>query len=283
MDRLRLMLAYDGAAFVGSQVQLGQRTVQGVVEAALGTLNGQSVRIVLAGRTDTGVHAQGQVAHADVDRVRGLDQWMHGLNGLLPPDVRVTNVVVARGTFHARFDAIGRTYRYRIWNGPVQPPLLRGTTWHRRSVLDMDAMNAACRVLIGEHDFAAFAGDGRGVPGRSNRTVRTVRSAGWMAERSLDDVSGCALVFTVEASGFLPHMVRNLVGSLVLIGSGERAAEWMETLLHGRDRRSAAPTAPPQGLTLWRVTYNEDAEKVPAITITTVDAGSVGETSECRH
>ncbi len=281
MDRLRLMLAYDGAAFAGSQVQPGQRTVQGVVEAALGTLNGQSVRIVLAGRTDTGVHAQGQVAHADVDRVRGLDQWIHGLNGLLPPDVRVTNVVVARGAFHARFDAIGRTYRYCIWNGPVQPPLLRGTTWHRRSVLDMDAMNAACRVLIGEHDFAAFAGDGRGVPGRSNRTVRTVRSAGWMAERSLDDVSGCALVFTVEASGFLAHMVRNLVGSLVLIGSGERAAEWMETLLHGRDRRSAAPTAPPQGLTLWRVTYNEDAEKVPVIT--TVDAGSVGETSECRH
>jgi len=279
MYRLRLTLAYDGAAFAGSQIQPGQRTVQGVVEGALATLDGAPVRAVFAGRTDTGVHALGQVAHADVHRERGVDQWRQGLNGLLPPDVRITNVERAPDRFHARYDATWREYRYTIWNGAVQPPLMRGAAWHRRSPLDVAAMNAAARVLIGEHDFAAFAGAGKGLPEATAKTVRTMRAAEWTAERSPEAVAGLALVFTVEGSGFLPHMVRNVVGSLVVIGAGDAPVSWMASLLRGRDRRNAAPTAPPHGLSLWRVRYDE-WDGIRATAVTDRVAGRAGETNE---
>jgi tRNA pseudouridine38-40 synthase len=279
MYRLRLTLAYDGAAFAGSQIQPGQRTVQGVVEGALATLDGAPVRAVFAGRTDTGVHALGQVAHADVHRERGVDQWRQGLNGLLPPDVRITNVERAPDRFHARYDATWREYRYTIWNGAIQPPLMRGTAWHRRSPLDVAAMNAAARVLIGEHDFAAFAGAGKGLPEATANTVRTMRAAEWTAERSPEAVAGLALVFTVEGSGFLPHMVRNVVGSLVVIGAGDAPVSWMASLLRGRDRRNAAPTAPPHGLSLWRVRY-DGWDGIRATAVTDRVAGRAGETNE---
>jgi tRNA pseudouridine38-40 synthase len=279
MYRLRLTLAYDGAAFAGSQIQPGQRTVQGVVEGALATLDGAPVRAVFAGRTDTGVHALGQVAHADVHRERGVDQWRQGLNGLLPPDVRITNVGRVPDRFHARYDATWREYRYAIWNGAVQPPLMRGTTWHRRSPLDVAAMDAATRALIGEHDFAAFAGAGKGLPQAGAKTVRTMRAAEWTAERSPEAVAGLALVFTIEGSGFLPHMVRNVVGSLVVIGAGDAPVSWMASLLRGRDRRNAAPTAPPHGLSLWRVRYDE-WDGIRATAVTDRVAGRAGETNE---
>jgi tRNA pseudouridine38-40 synthase len=278
MYRLRLTLAYDGAAFAGSQVQPGQRTVQGVVESALTTLDGAPVRAAFAGRTDTGVHALGQVAHADVRRERGTDQWRQGLNGILPLDVRITNVETVSDRFHARYDATWRTYRYTIWNGEVQPPLMRGTTWHRRSSLDVAAMRTAARALIGEHDYAAFAGAGKGIPQSDANTVRTMRVAEWTTERNLEAMAGLALVFTIEGSGFLPHMVRNLVGSLVVIGAGGAPVVWLESLLRGRDRRRAAPTAPPHGLTLWRVYYDEwDGEQATAVTENVT--GRVGETN----
>jgi tRNA pseudouridine38-40 synthase len=253
--RLRLTLAYDGAAFAGSQIQPGRRTVQGEIERALAALDGQPVRAVFAGRTDTGVHAVGQVAHADVHREREPETWRQGLNGILSPDVRVTNLTVVPDGFHARYDATWRQYRYMVWNGEIQPPLTRGTMWHRRRPLDVAAMNRAARSLIGDHDFAAFAGDGRGVPDRHAGTVRTMRVAEWATERRPEAIAGLALVFTIEGSGFLPHMVRNLVGSLVLTGMGDRPENWIATLLVGRDRRLAAPTAPPHGLILWQVRY----------------------------
>jgi tRNA pseudouridine38-40 synthase len=278
MYRLRLTLAYDGAAFAGSQIQPGQRTVQGVIEGALATLDGAPVRAVFAGRTDTGVHALGQVAHADVQRERGADQWRQGLNGIMPPDVRITNVETVPDRFHARYDATWREYRYTIWNGAVQPPLMRGTTWHRRSPLDVAAMDAAARALIGEHDFAAFAGAGKGLPQAEANTVRTMRAAEWTAERSPEAVAGLALVFTIDGSGFLPHMVRNLVGSLVRIGAGDAPVSWMASLLRGRDRRAAAPTAPPHGLSLWRVRYDE-WDGIRAMAVTDRVAGRAGETN----
>lgn len=183
MYRLRLTLAYDGAAFAGSQIQPGQRTVQGEVERALTMLDGQPVRAVFAGRTDTGVHAVGQVAHADVHRERAPETWQQGLNGLLPLDVRITNLAVVSDGFHARYDAMWRQYRYTIWNGEVQPPLVRGTMWHRRSPLDVAAMNVAAQVLIGRHDFAAFAGMGKvsrsAMPGRCGR-------CGWRSGQQSD-------------------------------------------------------------------------------------------------
>ncbi len=269
MSRLRLTLAYDGAGFAGSQIQPGQRTVQGDVERALTTLDGRPVRTVFAGRTDTGVHAVGQVAHADVHREREPEVWRQGLNGILPPDVRVTNLIVVSGGFHARYDATWRQYRYVIWNGEVLPPLMRGTMWHRRKSLDSAAMRSASRAVIGTHDFAAFAGDGKGVPECDAETVRTMRMAEWTAERRPEAIAGLALVFTVEGNGFLPHMVRNLVGSLVAIGAGDAPVDWVETLLAGKDRRRAAATAPPHGLTLWQVRYDQergDGEQSAAVT-----------------
>ncbi len=256
MSRLRLTLAYDGAAFAGSQIQLGQRTVQGEVERALTTLDGQPVRAAFAGRTDTGVHAVGQVVHADVHRARAPEAWRHGLNGLLSPDVRVTNLTVVPDGFHARYDATWRQYRYVVWNGEVLPPLGRGTMWHRRKPLDVAAMQAAARAVIGTHDFAAFAGDGKGVPGSGIETARTMRVAEWTTERRPEAIAGLALMFTIEGDGFLPHMVRNLVGSLVAIGAGDAPVDWLERLLAGKDRRKAAATAPPHGLTLWLVRYD---------------------------
>ncbi len=258
MYRLRLTLAYDGAAFAGSQIQPGQRTVQGDVERALTTLNAQTVRAVFAGRTDTGVHAVGQVAHADVHREREPETWRQGLNGLLSADVRVTNVMIVSDGFHARYDAMWRQYRYAIWNGDVLPPLVRGTMWHRRKPLDVAAMQAASRTLIGTHDFASFVGDGKGIPESGAETVRTMRVVEWTTERRSEAIAGIALVFTIEGTGFLPHMVRNLVGSLVAIGTDDAPTDWIETLLVGKDRRLAAPTAPPHGLTLWRVRYKSE-------------------------
>lgn len=256
MYRLRLTLAYDGAAFAGSQIQPEQRTVQGDVERALTALDGQPVRAVFAGRTDTGVHAVGQVAHVDVHREREPETWQQALNGMLSPDVRVTNATAVPDGFHARYGATWRQYRYGVWNGEVQPPLTRGTMWHRRSSLDVAAMNTAARTLVGTHDFAAFAGDGKGLPQRDAGTVRTMRVAEWTTERRPEAIAGLALVFTIDGNGFLPHMVRNLVGSLVVIGMGEAPVNWIETLLGARDRRLAGPTAPPHGLILWQVRYS---------------------------
>jgi len=254
--RLRLTLAYDGAAFAGSQIQPGQRTVQGEIERALTTLEGQPVRAIFAGRTDTGVHAVGQVAHADVHREREPETWRQGVNGILPADVRVTNLTVVPDRFHARYDATWRQYRYMVWNGEVQSPLVRGTMWHRRRSLDVAAMNAASRTLVGTHDYAAFAGGAKGLPEREAGTVRTMRVAEWTTERRPEAIAGLALVFTIEGNGFLPHMVRNMVGSLVHIGTGDVPVQWIETLLSARDRRLAAPTAPPHGLILWQVRYD---------------------------
>lgn len=260
MPRLRLGLAYDGAGFAGSQVQPGQRTVQGDLEAALAVLDSaNAVRATFAGRTDAGVHAEGQVVHADVRRAGWEnDRWRHALNALLAPDVRVTAVGAVADGWHARYDARWREYRYGVWSGPVLPPLLRGTHWHVRTALDTAVMATAAQRCIGEHDFAAFVGDGKGVPGAMENTTRTVRRADWAAARRAGPVAGLSLTFRIEATGFLTHMVRNVVGALVAVGRGERTPDAFAALLAGRDRRLAPPTAPPQGLTLWRVRYDDD-------------------------
>lgn len=260
MPRLRLTLAYDGTAFAGSQVQPGQRTVQGALERALGTLDGGPVRATFAGRTDAGVHAVGQVAHADVGRAMDEGGWRRALNALLPPDVRVTALAFAPASFHARFDARWREYRYRIWNGAVQLPQDRRGAWHRTGPLDVAAMREAAQAFLGTHAFAAFAGMGKGSPARAGESVRTVRAAGWAATTCAWPVAGTALVFTVEADGFLPHMVRNMVGSLAAIGQGAAPVTWIAELLRRRDRRAAGQTAPAHGLTLWRVRYADDEQ-----------------------
>ena len=278
MARLTLTVAYDGSRFAGSQVQPGERTVQGEIERALVDFSGTTERTVFAGRTDRGVHAAGQVVGCE-DRRPDLPARaiQAALNARLPDDVAVVEVGRRPDAFHARYDARWREYRYRIWCG-TRPPLGRHHLWVRADGLDIDAMGGAAERIVGEHDFASLAGGGEGVPwserqGRPRGTVRRVfgcrcleRSAWWTAPGH-----GRLVEVRVIADGFLPQMVRTLVASLVAVGQGGKPREWIEELLAARDRRLAPATAPAQGLTFWRVGYGADLP--PGI------GGDVGEAS----
>ena len=262
---LRLTLAYDGTAFVGSQVQPGGRTVQGELERALAVLAGRPIPAVLAGRTDRGVHAAGQVASC-ADAAPGLEpgRLLRALNAHLPPDLAVVSAGRGEG-FHARYDARWREYRYRVWCGPRQPAAL-GWSWHRTGSLDPGAMRDGAARLVGERDFAALAGGGEGVPWSPRQrqprgTVRTVTRCDcrelppWWGPGG----SGQLIEVRVVADGFLPRMVRNIVALLAEVGRGERSVAEVDAVLAGRDRRAGpAGTAPAHGLTLWRVGYDEE-------------------------
>lgn len=246
-------LAYDGGDFHGWAAQPGLRTVQGEIEAALSTALRADLHVVCAGRTDTGVHARGQVVHLDVDRgtlvaaagrFAGLavEALCRRLNGLLEPDVRVRRVSEAPEGFDARFSAVSRRYAYRICDA-VPDPLLRGhvLSWPRR--LDEHAMAEASRVLVGLHDFAAFCKQREG-----STTVRTLLELGWVRE-------GDVVVGTVRADAFCHHMVRSLVGCLIAVGEGRRPVAWPAETLAGAVRDPAVAVVPPHGLTLEEVTY----------------------------
>lgn len=258
----RIDFGYEGTAFVGSQRQPGERTVQGELERAVSQVcGGEPARLALAGRTDRGVHAVGQVASGQIPWRRSPAELERALRACTPDDISVYRVQVADSTFHARFSARSREYRYRIWNGPVPPTLLRRFVWAVRAPLDVAAMNDAARSLCGRRDFASLAGSGKGVPGAGVDTVRTVTSAGWQVVPSVlerNDQGSRLLEFQIRADGFLAQMVRNVVGSLVTIGRGEQPVAWLERLLSARDRRLGPAPAPPQGLALWRVHYAED-------------------------
>ena len=260
---LKLVVSYDGADFVGSQVQTGQRTVQDELDRALTTLGGMPVTTVFAGRTDRGVHASGQVVSTvDIRPCDSTGQVMQALNGLLPDDIAVVEASREHGGFHARFDALWREYRYRIWAGPRQP-LVRRQVWFRRSRLDEARMDAAARVFVGQRDMAALASFGRGVPWTEGRpegrgTVRHVLRCAcqriapwWEVERSVGDL----FEVQVAADGFLPRMVRAMVALIVEVGMGTRPVSWIGDVLASQDRRQASGSAPAHGLTLSRVGY----------------------------
>jgi tRNA pseudouridine38-40 synthase len=259
--RLRLDLCYDGTDFAGWARQPAQRTVQGVVEEALGTILRQAVALTVAGRTDAGVHATGQVAHADV----AAERWerlaataVRRLAGLLAPDVRVTRVQRAADGFDARFSALSRRYVYRISTAPWgAAPLRRHDTlaWPRE--VDLDAMRAASTRLLGEHDFAAYC---KRRPGTT--TIRELRALTW--ERAADGV----LTGTVEADAFCHSMVRSLVGALLHVGEGRRPVKWPAEVLAAGVRDSAVTVAPAHGLTLIHVTYPADADLAGRATAT---------------
>ncbi len=254
----RLEIGYDGTNFAGSQRQPGRRTVQGVLEEALHGLTGRTVALVLAGRTDRGVHAVGQVASGELAWQRAPDDLARALNAVLPDDVVVYRVRLAPVGFHARRSARYREYRYRIWAGQAPPLLLRRYVWHLCQALDIEAMVAAAQVLLGTHDFRSFAGKGLGLPGTGRRTVRTISHARWQVlEVAVDRVEpGTRLLeFQIGADAFLPHMVRNIVGAMVAVGTGQRSPGWIGELLAAGDRRLAPSPAPPHGLVLWRVAY----------------------------
>ncbi len=244
--QLRLTVEYEGTAYRGWQLQPDGPTVQAVLEQALSTALRERVRVRGAGRTDAGVHACGQIAAVRVREVPAdLERLQKSLNALTPDDVAVRDITVVDDAFDPRRHARSRVYEYRIWNVAAPSPFWRRHAWHVPSQLDLAAMDEAARVLEGEHDFASFrAADAE--PVRS--TVRRV------LESSLR-VDGRLLVYRVEATAFLKHMVRNVVGTLVEVGRGERVAGTFRELLAVRDRTRAGATAPAHGLVLVDVRY----------------------------
>jgi tRNA pseudouridine38-40 synthase len=253
---LKLTIAYDGTDFAGWQRQATARTVQAAIEDALMPIEGARAILIGAGRTDAGVHAAGQVASVRLTAALPIDELQRALNATLPPDVRVLQIDEAAADFNAQFAATHKCYRYGIWSGGVLPPSLRRTMWHVPQRLDAAAMDEAAAALIGAHDFAAFQAAGSDV----QTTLRTIRQSSVqpMDAQRLDApeaATGLALCYAVTGSGFLRHMVRNIVGTLVDVGRGRRRAADMAAILASRDRSQASATAPAHGLTLWRVEY----------------------------
>jgi tRNA pseudouridine38-40 synthase len=267
MPSFRLTLAYDGTNFAGSQIQPNQRTVQGELERVLGVIAATPIRAVLAGRTDRGVHAVGQIAAIT------LPAWgatapdlQQALNSRLPVDVGATAAALCADSFNPRYDAAWREYRY--WIGfEVASPFLGRYAWMRRTELDAEAVRAGARNLVGTHDFASFAGDGEGVPWSRRAetprgTTRTILRCDCQEVRPPIGPGSKELATVLEirvvADGFLPHLVRNVVGALLQVGRGQRNPEWISELLAGRDRRLGPAAAPPHGLTLVRVGFAGD-------------------------
>ena len=246
MFRLKITLAYTGTHFSGWQVQPGQRTVQGCLEEALGTICDHPVRVRAAGRTDAGVHALGQVAHCDLPEGRINIPWQRALNALLPPDMAVSDVRRVEQGFHAMFSARSKTYTYILWQRrDCLLPQRRPFVWDTGE-LDREHMERAAAVLVGEHDFNAFRN--LGTPVRS--TVRRLFAV-WIAPGLYEHELECHF----QANGFLKQMVRNLVAGLVAVGRGRLTPEDLEALLRDRDRAPAPATAPARGLCLREVLY----------------------------
>jgi tRNA pseudouridine38-40 synthase len=247
MVRYQIILAYDGTGLSGSQRQATARTAQSELEKALRNLGWQGSSVLLAGRTDAGVHAAGQVATFDLEWNHPLDALVRALNSNLPAEMAVSAVKSVSEAFHPRFDATSRRYCYRLFSQPVRDPLRERFAWRLWHSLDGDALQSAAKHLIGRHDFAAFGTPPR--PGSS--TIRTVMRAEWQNQ-------GDEWTFTVQADAFLYHMVRRLVFVQVAVGQGKFPAEVTAALLEDRQRVSIpAGLAPAHGLTLVEVTYPE--------------------------
>jgi len=242
--RIALGIEYAGNAFEGWQSQPHGRTVQDVVERVLGTIAGEKVRLHAAGRTDSGVHATAQVAHFDTKANRPVTAWVRGANTWLPTGVAVRWATEVDESFHARYLARERSYRYLLHDAPVRPAILAGRVGWFHLPLDVEKMAAATGHLCGEHDFSSF----RAASCQAKTPVRVMYKAQVRREGGL-------IVFDFSANGFLHHMVRNLVGALVMVGKGERAPQWLGELLEARERAKGAPTFAPDGLYLCGVSY----------------------------
>ena len=259
MRNLKLTLAYDGTDYVGWQRQASGRSIQGALEAALAEIEGAPVTVAGAGRTDAGVHALAQVASVRMTRDLAPDVLARALNAKLPADIRILRAQGVGGAFHARYSARSKTYRYRVSSGGVAGPFAVRYCWHVATPLDLDAMRAAGGHLCGRHDFAAFQSTGSEVR-TSVRTLSslTVELQPWCGPGAATSGGESAMIaIEVEADGFLRHMVRAIVGTLVDMGCGRRPAEDMAAILASRRRERAGPTAPARGLFLVRVACAE--------------------------
>jgi len=237
--RIRITVAYDGTDFHGWQVQPGLPTIQGVLEEIVGGIEGRPVHVAGSGRTDAGVHALAQVAAFSIDNPIPADNLRRAVNRLLPPAIRVLEAAETHADFHPRFDAVSKTYRYLLYRAEICPPFAWRYVHHHPYPLDEAAMMAAARLFTGEHDFSAFAAaDERYQPGQSQ--IRTVFASELVRE-------GDRMVYTVRGSGFLKHMVRNLVGTLLEVGRGNMLGTSIPV--------KSGPTAPAKGLTLVSVEY----------------------------
>ncbi len=244
--RIALVIEYDGSQYHGWQAQPGLHTIQQAVEDALSNVADQNVSIICAGRTDTAVHATNQVIHFDSDKARSIRAWFHGANSFLPKDICVKWGKEMPDDFHARYSAQSRRYRYVIYNGAIRPGLLRSNvTWQYRQ-LDHRLMQEAAQSLVGEHDFTSF----RSVECQSKTPMRMIQN---LQVKRMDDL----VILDITANAFLHHMVRNIAGVLMAVGSGKHPVGWVEEVLKATDRRLGAETAPPYGLYLVQVTYPE--------------------------
>jgi tRNA pseudouridine38-40 synthase len=262
---LKLIVAYDGAGYVGWQRQANGTSIQGLIEDAIARIEGHEVTLTGAGRTDAGVHALGQVASVRISSTITCESYVRALNGLLPDDIRVRRVDDVPLAFHARFDVRAKTYRYRLLNAQIASPYDARNSWHETYPLDVEAMRAALGLCLGEHDFAAFQATGSSI----RDTVRTMHAAritqaasgdAWpsLHEDGEDGEKGNAsrvLAISVTGDGFLRHMVRTMVGTLVEVGRGRWPPAELGRILASQDRSQAGPTAPPQGLFLVDVAY----------------------------
>lgn len=245
MQRFAAGVEYDGSAFCGWQVQAGQRTVEAALLDAVARVADQRTPIVCSGRTDSGVHAVGQIIHFDATARRAPRSWLLGANAYLPADVSLRWVRPVPEHFHARYSALSRTYRYLILNRPTRSALARARATWLHGMLDVPAMQRAAGLLLGEHDFSAF----RAAHCQSRSPVRRLDTLDVRRD-------GDWLIIDATANAFLHHMVRNLVGLLVHIGRGDATPEWASEVLACRDRTRAAATAPPDGLYLHHVRYD---------------------------
>lgn len=244
-QRFRMTVAYDGTRYSGWQIQPHHPTIQFEIERVVHKVTGEAVRADSSGRTDAGVHARGQVVHFDLTGKPDLRKLMIGFNALLPDDIRVLSIRKAARDFHSRISATGKEYRYFIWNDRVMLPFLRHYRAHERRPLNVKAMNEAAVQLVGRNDFAAFSAN----PHREiNGTVRHVRALKVVKR-------GSEVVIIARGDGFLYKMVRSLAGFLIRVGTGELEPRSAKAILASATRTARVPTAPPQGLFLWKVSY----------------------------
>lgn len=262
-----MSVSYDGTDFAGSQVQPNVRTVQGELQSAIDRLGCLNDNLAFAGRTDRGVHAVGQVVSVDIGWHDDWDDLRTALNAVLPRDVSVLSISTAPDRFHARFDARWREYRYRIIEADAPPILDRRFALWRREELDAKLAQGACEIIVGSRPMGTFAGSGKSRELSAEELTRTIFECGWFSadcpERNRHPAAPRRThELRIVADGFLPNMVRNIVGTVMTVARGDRDREWVQSVIGANDRRAIGAPAPPEGLLFWRVGYENRSSKM---------------------